>query len=109
MKKVEFIGKTTQKVWISLTGYRILIVLTALMQKSCTINELVKIVENNKLINKVTSKDTIRIDLNTLNLKALVTTQKLDKLIANAPNIGFISHPKIGIQSPAAKGIPITL
>ena len=40
---------------------------------------------------------------------ALVTTQKLDKLIAAAPNIGFNCQPKIGIQSPAANGIPIAL
>ena len=42
-------------------------------------------------------------------LNALVTTQKLDKLMAAAPNIGFNFHPKTGIQIPAARGIPITL
>lgn len=39
----------------------------------------------------------------------LVTTQKLERLIAAAPNIGFNVHPKIGIHTPAASGIPITL
>ena len=40
---------------------------------------------------------------------ALVTTQKLDKLMAAAPNIGFNFHPKTGYHTPAANGIPITL
>ena len=44
-----------------------------------------------------------------LSLSALDTTQKLDKLIAAAPNIGLNSQPNIGIHTPAANGIPITL
>ena len=47
--------------------------------------------------------------LKKFSLKAFVTTQKLDKLIAAAPNIGFNCQPNIGIQTPAARGIPITL
>ena len=41
--------------------------------------------------------------------KALVTTQKLDRLIAAAPNIGLSFHPNKGYHKPAASGIPITL
>ena len=41
--------------------------------------------------------------------RALDTTQKLDKLMAAAPNIGFSFQPNTGIQSPMASGIPITL
>ena len=41
------------------------------------------------------------------NDQALMT--ELDKLMAAAPNIGFNVHPKIGIHTPAASGIPITL
>ena len=44
-----------------------------------------------------------------LSLNALVTTQKLDKLIAAAPNIGLSVHPNTGIHAPAASGIPIQL
>lgn len=90
MKKLEFTGKTTKKVWISLTGYRILIILKALMQKRHTVDELVKVVENNKLINKVTSKDTIRIDLNTLK-RAGCKISRPSK--ANDYNYELISHP----------------
>ena len=43
-----------------------------------------------------------------LSLKALVTTQKLERLIAAAPNIGFISQPVRCIHTPAASGIPLS-
>ena len=43
------------------------------------------------------------------NLSAFVTTQKLDRLMANAPNIGLSVQPNIGIHTPAASGIPIIL
>ena len=38
-----------------------------------------------------------------------MTTQKLDRLIAAAPNIGSSIQPVIGIHTPAASGMPITL
>ena len=44
-----------------------------------------------------------------LSLNALVTTQTLERLIAAAPNIGFISQPSRETHAPAASGIPITL
>ena len=34
--------------------------------------------------------------------RALVTTQKLDRLIAAAPNIGLSFHPNKGYHKPAA-------
>ncbi len=40
---------------------------------------------------------------------AFMTTQKLDRLIAAAPNIGSSIQPVIGIHTPAASGMPITL
>ena len=42
-------------------------------------------------------------------LKALVTTQKLERLMAAAPNMGFNFQPKTGYHNPAARGIPTTL
>ena len=36
-----------------------------------------------------------------------MTTQKLDRLMAAAPNMGFICQPKTGINRPAASGMPI--
>ena len=40
---------------------------------------------------------------------ALVTTQKLDRLIAAAANTGLSCHPRRLIKTPAARGIPSTL
>ena len=39
---------------------------------------------------------------------ALLTTQKLDRLIAAAPNMGFSVRPK-GMNTPAASGMPMML
>ena len=47
--------------------------------------------------------------LNRLSLSAFATTHTLDRLMAAAPNIGFISQPNSGIQAPAASGMPMTL
>lgn len=47
--------------------------------------------------------------LTKLSLNAFVTTQKLERLIAAAPNIGFNCQPKRLINAPMASGIPITL
>ena len=90
MKKLEFTRKTPQKVWISLTGYRILIILKALMEKSRTIDELVEIIEKNKIIKRVTSKDTLRIDLNTLK-RAGCKISRPSK--ANDYKYELLSHP----------------
>ena len=40
---------------------------------------------------------------------AFMTTQKLDRLIAAAPNIGFNFQPSRLMNTPAASGMPITL
>ena len=42
-------------------------------------------------------------------LSALLTTQKLERLIAAAPSIGLSSQPKSGVNTPAATGIHNTL
>lgn len=47
--------------------------------------------------------------LKRFNLNAFDTTQKLDKLMAAAPNIGFNFHLNSGYHTPAASGIPIIL
>ena len=56
----------TEKSWISTTGYRTLLILKSLIEKSRTIDELVEIVKNNSVVCKSASKDTIRIAINTL-------------------------------------------
>ena len=40
--------------------------------------------------------------------RALLTTQKLDRLMAAAPNIGLRVSPS-GMKTPAASGMPMTL
>ncbi len=56
----------TKKFWISITGYRTLLILKSLMVKSYTIDELVDIIKNDSITNKSVSKDTVRIAINTL-------------------------------------------
>lgn len=55
-----------EKVWISITGFRTLLLLISLIEKPRSINELVEIIRNNEVTKKSVSKDTIRITLNTL-------------------------------------------
>ena len=47
--------------------------------------------------------------LNQFSRRALLTTQKLERLMAAAPNMGLRVQPKMGIHTPAASGMPITL
>lgn len=56
----------TKKFWISITGYRTLLILKSLMVRSYTIDELVEILKNDSITNKAVSKDTVRIAINTL-------------------------------------------
>ena len=42
-------------------------------------------------------------------LNAFVTTKKLERLIAAAPNMGFSFQPRRAVNAPAASGIPMTL
>lgn len=58
--------EATKNCWISLTGYRTLFVLRLLLEKSRTIDELIKILSNDQLACKSVSKDTIRLTINTL-------------------------------------------
>ena len=46
---------------------------------------------------------------NRFSRSAFITTQKLERLIAAAPNIGLSCRPKMGINAPAAIGIPMQL
>ena len=46
---------------------------------------------------------------NRFSRSALVTTQKLDRLMAAAPNIGFSCQPNRWMNAPAASGMPRVL
>lgn len=66
MERQNFAQEKTKKFWISTTGYRTLIILKTLLEKSCTIVELTEILQSNPIVNKSISKDTIRVAINTL-------------------------------------------
>ena len=47
--------------------------------------------------------------LTKFSLSAFITTQKLERLMAAAPNMGVMPTPNTGIHTPAASGMPTTL
>ncbi len=75
---------------ISITGYRTLLIFKALLEKSHTIDELVEIVKENEVVGKSASKDTIRLDINTLKLAGCVITRPSK---ANNYKYELVSHP----------------
>ena len=66
MDKQLSIADKQKKLWVSITGYRALIILKALMENPCTVDELVDILKHNIVTEKSYSKDTVRISINTL-------------------------------------------
>ncbi len=55
-----------QSVWVSLTGYRLLIVLKSLMLGGKTLKELIDILRENQITSKSVSPDTVHVSINTL-------------------------------------------
>ena len=90
MKSIEIPAKNNKKIWISLTGYRILLILSALIQKGHTVKELIEILSNNEFTNNSLSKDTIRVAINTLK-NAGCNISRPTK--ANDYKYELISHP----------------
>ena len=80
----------TKKFWISITGYRTLLILKSLMVRSYTIDELVEILKNDSITNKAVSKDTVRIAINTLKS---VGCEILRPNKANNYKYQLIKHP----------------
>ncbi len=66
MEKDKLTDDKPLKTWISLTGYRTLLILKALIESGKTIDEMVKIVKNEPDTGKASSKDTLRVTINTL-------------------------------------------
>lgn len=79
-----------KKFWISITGYRTLVILKALMERSRTIDELVEILENLPYLNNAISKDTVRLSINTLKAAGCIMTRPSK---ANNYLYKIISHP----------------
>ncbi len=66
MDKGQLSKEKKTSFWISITGYRTLIVLKTLMEKSCTKKELQELLLNNKITKNSVSEDTILVVINTL-------------------------------------------
>lgn len=90
MERVDISAKNNNKIWISLTGYRVLLILSSLIQRGRTVKELVEILRNNQITNKSISKDTIRVAINTLKNAGCVICRPSK---ANGYRYELISHP----------------
>ncbi len=90
MNKNKGTSEATKKLWISTSGYRILLLLKSLLEKSYTIKELMEIVQNNPVVGKSVSIDTMRADLQTLKAAGCKFAQ-VSK--ANHYKYELISHP----------------
>ena len=90
MERLEITAKKTNKFWISLTGYRILLILSSLIQKGCTLKDLIEVLGNNKFTNKSVSKDTVRVAINTLKNAGCIISRPTK---ANGYKYELVSHP----------------
>lgn len=82
--------KKKKNIWISLTGYRSLVVLKALIEKNRTIAELTEILKENKITSKSVSKDTVRLTVNTLKSAGCDITRPSK---SNNYTYELLSHP----------------
>lgn len=82
--------KKKKNIWISLTGYRSLVVLKALIEKNRTIAELTEILKENKITSKSVSKDTVRLTVNTLKSAGCNITRPSK---SNNYTYELLSHP----------------
>lgn len=65
-ENIKNLDNNNKKVWISITGFRTLLLFMSLLEKPRDINELVEIVKKYNITKKSASKDTVRITLKTL-------------------------------------------
>jgi len=66
MNNQELKSEKPLKTWISLTGYRILLILNSLIESGRTLEELINILKTDKITGKSCSKDTVRMVISTL-------------------------------------------
>lgn len=90
MKKIECDSGTNKNIWISITGYRTLLVYKSLLEKGRSVNELIEILSNNKNTNKAVSKDTVRITINTLKASGCDISRPIK---SNGYKYELIKHP----------------
>ena len=90
MAELKLQQENSKKTWISITGYRILIVLKSLIEKDRSVEELIEILANNSITAKAVSKDTIRLTIKTLKAAGCI----FDKpSTANGYKYHLIYHP----------------
>lgn len=90
MDKIQSLKEKKKKFWISSTGYRALIILKALINKPCSLDELTELLKANNITNKSLSKDTLRITLNTLKQAGCLIKRPNKN---NGYKYEIISHP----------------
>ena len=89
-KITDYITEANKKLWVSITGYRTLLLFISILEKPRTIEELVEIAQSNEITKKSTSKDTLRFTLSTLKA-AGCKFERPSK--ANDYKYSIISHP----------------
>lgn len=90
MKKIECDSGTKKNIWISITGYRTLLVYKSLLEKGRSVKELIEILSNNKNTNKAVSEDTVRVTLNTLKSAGCIISRPKK---SNGFKYELIKHP----------------
>lgn len=86
-----------EKIWHSITGYRVLFVLKLLLEKCYTSKELIEILKKNTSKKKAVSIDTFRIIINTLKSAGCIFNRPSK---ANNYQYKLLSHPFILNLSP---------
>ena len=66
MRIIETCSEEKKNIWISLTGYRLLLLLKTLLDGDKTVGELISVLSENEVTKKSISKDTVRLAVSTL-------------------------------------------
>lgn len=90
MKNIDIFKQNEKNFWISITGYRILLVLSALLQKDRSIDELIELLKKDEVTCKSVSRDTVRLTIKTLKSAGC---EILRPAKSNEYKYSLISHP----------------
>lgn len=90
MYTTDTISENDKKIWISITGYRTLLILISLLKEGKTIDELVQILKNDIVTSKSVSKDTVRLTINTLKAAGCVILRPSK---SNRYKYELVKHP----------------
>ncbi len=90
MHTTDAISENDKKIWISITGYRTLLLLVKLIEQGRTIDELVQILKDDNITSKSVSKDTVRLTINTLKSAGCIILRPSK---SNGYKYELIKHP----------------